>query len=49
MKDRVLYLRDQSNRLIAQVKMAKNRIFKLNLVNIKEICLKACVEDKNWL
>jgi hypothetical protein len=49
MKDQVLYLRDQSNWLIAQVKMAKNRMFKLNLVNIKEICLKACVEDKNWL
>jgi hypothetical protein len=48
-KDRVLYLRDQSNWLIAQVEMTKNRMFKLNLMNIEVTCLKACVEDKNWL
>jgi hypothetical protein len=45
MKERTLYLRDQDNRLLAQVEMTKNRMFKLNLVNIQARCLKACVED----
>jgi GAG-pre-integrase domain len=49
MKDRSLYLRDKSNQLIAQVEMATNRMFKLNLVNIKVTCLNTCVEEKYWL
>jgi hypothetical protein len=45
MKERTLYLRDQDNRLLAQLEMTKNRIFKLNLVNVQTRCLKACIED----
>jgi hypothetical protein len=45
MKERIIYLRDQDNRLLAQVEMTKNRIFKLNLVNVQAKCLKTCVED----
>jgi hypothetical protein len=47
MKDRSLYLRDKSIRLIAQVEMVTNRMFKLNLVNIEARCLKTCVEEKD--
>jgi transposase InsO family protein len=49
MKERTLYLRDQDNRLLAQVEMTKNRMFKLNLVNVQARCLKACIEDMTWL
>jgi GAG-pre-integrase domain len=49
MKDRSLYLRDKSNRLITQVEMGTDRMFKLNLVNIEATCLKTCVEEKDWL
>jgi hypothetical protein len=49
MKDRSLYLCDKNNRLIAQVEMTTNRMFKLNLVNIEATCLKTCVEEKYWL
>jgi hypothetical protein len=49
MNERTLYLRDQENRLLAKVEMIKNRIFKLNLVNVQARCLKACVEDMTWL
>jgi transposase InsO family protein len=49
MKERILYLRDQDNRLLAQVEMTKNSMFKLNLVNIQVRCLKTCVEDMTWL
>jgi hypothetical protein len=49
MKKRTLYLRDQNNRLLAQVEMIKNRMLKLNLVNVHAMCLKARVEDKTWL
>jgi hypothetical protein len=45
MKERTLYLRDQDNRLLAQVEMTKNRMCKLNLVNVQARCLKTCVED----
>ncbi|KAJ4769831.1 polyprotein [Rhynchospora pubera] len=48
-KDRTLYLRDKNDRLIAQVEMTKNRMFKLNLMNVQAKCLKACVVDKAWL
>jgi hypothetical protein len=49
MKERTLYLRDQDNRLLALVEMIKNRMFKLNLMNVQARCLKACVEDKTSL
>ncbi|KAJ4813156.1 polyprotein [Rhynchospora pubera] len=49
MKDKTLYLRDKNDRLIAQVEMTKNRMFKLNLMNVQAKCLKACVVDKSWL
>jgi GAG-pre-integrase domain len=49
MNERTLYLRDQDNRLLAQVEMIKNSMFKLNLVNVQARCLKVCVEDKTWL
>jgi transposase InsO family protein len=49
MKERTLYLRDQDNRLLAQVEMTKNCMFKLNLVNVQARCLKTCVEDMIWL
>jgi hypothetical protein len=49
MNERTLYLRDQDNRLLAQVEMTKNHMFKLNLVNVQAGCLKACVEDMTWL
>jgi GAG-pre-integrase domain len=49
MKERTLYLRDQDNQLLAQVEMTKNRMFKLNLVNVQARCLKACIEDMTWL
>jgi len=40
MKDRVLYLKDKSNRLIAQVEMKKNKMYKLDLKIVEELCLK---------
>jgi hypothetical protein len=46
MKEITLYLRDQDNQLLAQVEMIKNRMFKLNLMNVQATCLKICVEDK---
>jgi hypothetical protein len=46
MKERTLYLRDQDNRLLAQVEMIKNHMFKLNLMNVQVRYLKACIEDK---
>jgi gluconate kinase len=46
MKKRTLYLRDQDNRLLAQVEMIKNHMFKLNLMNAQVRYLKACIEDK---
>jgi hypothetical protein len=49
MKEITLYLRDQDNQLLAQVEMIKNRMFKLNLMNVQATYLKACVEDKTWL
>jgi hypothetical protein len=46
MKEIIFYLRDQDNRLLAQVEMTKNHMFKLNLVNAQARCLKICVEHK---
>jgi len=31
MKDRMLHLKDKSDRMLARVEMTKNRMFKLNL------------------
>ena len=46
MKDRVLYLKDKSDRLIARVEMMKNRMYKLDLKIIQERCLKLDVKDE---
>jgi len=45
MKDRIMHLKDKRGYLIAQVKMAKNRMYKLNLKNILEKCLKIDITD----
>jgi len=39
-KDRVLYLKDKSDRLIARVEMKKNKTYKLDLKIVQERCLK---------
>jgi GAG-pre-integrase domain len=49
MKEITFYLRDQDNRLLAQVELTKNHMFKLNLMNVQARCLKTYVEDKIWL
>nr|KYP37038.1 Retrovirus-related Pol polyprotein from transposon TNT 1-94 [Cajanus cajan] len=46
MKDRVLYLKDKHDRLIAQVEMKKNRMYKLELNIIQNKCLKLDVKDE---
>ena len=46
MKDRVLYLKDKSNRLIARVEMKKNMMYKLDLKIVQERCLKLDVKDE---
>jgi len=46
MKDRVLYLKDKSDRLIARVEMKKNRMYKLDLKIVQERCLKLDVKDE---
>jgi hypothetical protein len=48
-KERILYLRDQDNRLLAQIEMTKKYMYKLKLINVQARCLKACVDDKIWL
>jgi Zinc knuckle len=44
MKDRMLYLKDKKDWLVARVEMAKNRMFKLNLRNVRERCLHVNME-----
>ena len=46
MEYRSLHLKDKSGRLIAQVEMGKNRMYKLNLRSIREKCLQVNVEDQ---
>ncbi|KAI5431666.1 hypothetical protein KIW84_035723 [Lathyrus oleraceus] len=46
MKERILYLKDKLGHLIARVEMERNRMYKLNLINIREKCLQVNVEDK---
>ena len=48
MKNMHLWLRDSSNKLIAKVHMAKNRLFPLNLQTVDAKCLKANVQDDSW-
>ena len=49
MKERMLYLKDRNDRLLAHIERAKNRMFKLNLKNIQEKCLQVNMEDKALL
>jgi len=44
-KDRVLYLKDKLDRLIARVEMKKNETYKLDLKIVQERCLKLDVKD----
>jgi hypothetical protein len=44
MKDRMLHLKDKKDRLVARVEMANNRMFKLNLRNVRERCLHVNME-----
>ena len=46
MKDRVLYLKDKSDRLITRVEMKKNRMYKLDLKIVQKRCLKHDVKDE---
>ncbi|KAJ3686893.1 hypothetical protein LUZ61_016057 [Rhynchospora tenuis] len=46
MKNRVMFLKDKRNHLIARVEMAQNRTYKLNLRNVQETCLKINMTDK---
>jgi hypothetical protein len=46
MKDQMMHLKDKRGRLIARVEMAKNHMYKLNLRNIREKCLKINMTDK---
>ncbi|PKU61775.1 Retrovirus-related Pol polyprotein from transposon TNT 1-94 [Dendrobium catenatum] len=46
MKDEVLQLKDKKGRLVTQINMAKNRMYKINLVYVLEKCLQVDVEDK---
>jgi len=46
MKDRVLYLKDKSDRLITRVEIKKNRMYKLDLKIVQERCLKLEVKDE---
>ncbi|KAI5385820.1 hypothetical protein KIW84_072432 [Lathyrus oleraceus] len=46
MKERILHLKDKLGHLIARVEMEINRMYKLNLINVREKCLQVNVEDK---
>ncbi|KAI5444882.1 hypothetical protein KIW84_013236 [Lathyrus oleraceus] len=39
MKERILYLKDKLGHLIARVEMERNRMYKLDLINVREKCL----------
>ncbi|KAI5414353.1 hypothetical protein KIW84_040017 [Lathyrus oleraceus] len=39
MKERIMYLKDKLGHLIARVEMERNRMYKLNLINVREKCL----------
>ncbi|KAL2327051.1 hypothetical protein Fmac_020478 [Flemingia macrophylla] len=46
MKDRELQLRDKLGRLIAQVEMKKNRMYKLELKIVQDKCMQLDMEDE---
>ncbi|KAM2718779.1 hypothetical protein EV1_030652 [Malus domestica] len=48
-KNYILFLRDDKGRLIAKVKMSKNRMFPMNIQNDVAKCLKICYKDISWL
>ena len=49
LKNNTLSLRDNQNKLIAKVPMARNRMFLLNIQHDIAKCLKACYKDASWL
>ncbi|KAI5425662.1 hypothetical protein KIW84_031472 [Lathyrus oleraceus] len=46
MKERILHLKDKLGHLIARVEIERNRMYKLNLINVREKFLQVNVEDK---
>ena len=48
MKNRCLWLKDQSEILIVKVYMSKNRMFLLNFKTIEVKCLKVDMRDEAW-
>ncbi|KAI5397842.1 hypothetical protein KIW84_063600 [Lathyrus oleraceus] len=44
MKERILHLKYKLGHLIARVKMERNRMYKLNLINVLEKCLQATAQ-----
>ncbi|KAI5426259.1 hypothetical protein KIW84_031895 [Lathyrus oleraceus] len=51
MKERILYLKDKLGHLIARVEMERNRMYKLNLINVREKCLQVrdlVTENGQW-
>ena len=46
LKDHLLHLKDKKERLVARVEIGRNRMYKLNLRNIQEKCLRVDVEEK---
>ena len=49
MKDRMMHLKDKGGRTLACVEMAKNRMYKLNLRNMRERCLQVNMTNKTLL
>ncbi|PKU82133.1 hypothetical protein MA16_Dca004151 [Dendrobium catenatum] len=49
MKDKKLTIKNNSNELIAQMEMTRNRMFILNIKNGVMKYLKTCVKDPSWL
>jgi transposase InsO family protein len=49
MKNRVLQLKDNRGRLVARIDIAKNRMYKLNLRNVREKCLQVDMKNKSEL
>lgn len=49
MKDRILELKDKEGKSVACVEMTSNRMYKLNLRNVREKCLKINLADKTSL
>lgn len=49
MRDRIMNLKDRKGRSVAQVQMARNRMFKLDLRKVSHKCLNVDVTDKSLL